>query len=276
MKAQFVFGFILLILLLIGVFVGLPYAIQALNSGSFSLPFSFPKIATNPVSNYFFSQPQIETSTPSSQQNAKKISIGNVSRYGQGTISLRASYFGGGDKINITGWRIKSVQKGETIIGKGINLPQFDAAPSNIWLSSGESADIIVGLSPLAVNFRVNNCFGWLNNLYNLGYSLDYCPGGFKLSDLTGLDSACQDLILRSDSCETPSENDLNKFSYQCRQWAEKNMTYNACVASYRNDSDFYKEWKIYTGNNNSIFDSLHDTIELRDQNGVLIDSYEY
>ncbi|MBI2446616.1 MAG: hypothetical protein HYV51_02220 [Parcubacteria group bacterium] len=274
MKSSFVFGFILIILLIIGVLVGLPYAIKELKSGSFSLPF-FPKILTKPASNYFYHQPPSATTTPIPQQAVKKISISSVSRYGQGEISLRALYFDSG-KINITGWKIKSIQRGETIIGKGINLPQFDAAPSDIWLSSGERADIIVGLSPLAVNFRVNNCFGWLNNLYNLGYSLNYCPGGFRLGDLTGLDSACQDLILRAGSCRTPSENDLNKASYKCRQWAEKNMTYNACVAGHKNDSDFYKGWKIYTGNGNKIFDSLHDVIELRDQNGLLIDSYEY
>ena len=279
MKFSFAFGFILLILLIIGIFVGLPYAIGVLQSGSFSLPsslpFSFPKILTETPSNYFFNEP-ISTSMPTTGQEVKKVSISSVSRYGQNAVSLRASYFSGGDKINVTGWKIKSVRKGETLIGKGINLPQFDAVPSDIWLSSGDSVDIAIGLSPLAVNFRANNCFGWLSGLYNLGYSLDYCPGGFKLSDLTGLDSACQDLILRADSCQTLSEEDLNKSSYKCRQWAEKNMNYGACVASHRNDGGFYKEWKIYTGNNNPIFDSLHDIIELRDQTGVLIDSYEY
>lgn len=277
MKFPFVFGFILLILLIIGVFVGLPYAISALKSGSFALPFSFPKTATKPLSNYFFSQSQIGTSTQNQQQAVKKVSIGGVSRYGQSAISLRAPYFSSqSEKVNITGWKVKSIQKGETIIGKGINLPQFDVAPSDIWLNGGDSVDITVGLSPLAMNFRANNCFGWLNNLYNLGYSLNYCPGGFKLGDLAGLDSACQDLILRSSYCQAPSENDLNKSSYQCRQWAEKNMTYSTCVVSHKNDSNFYKGWKIYTGNNNPIFDPLHDIIELRDQNGLLIDSYDY
>lgn len=275
MKFSFVFGFILLILFIIGVLVGLPYAISALKSGSFALPFSFPKTATKPASNYFFDQPQIGTSTPNQQQTIKQVSISSVSRYGQSAISLRASYFDSG-KINITGWKIKSVQKGETIIGKGINLPQFDVAPSDIWLLSGDSVDTILGLSPLAMNFRANNCFGWLNNLYNLGYSLNYCPGGFKLGDLAGLDSACQDLILRSNYCQAPRENDLNKSSYKCRQWAGKNMTYSACVANHQSDSNFYKGWKIYTGNNNQIFDPLHDIIELHDQNGIVIDRYEY
>ena len=277
MRFSFAFGFVLLILLIIGILIGLPYAIGELKSGSFPFPSSFQKILTKPSSNYFYNQPPSATTTPTPPQTVRKVGISSVSRYGQGEISLRASYFSNqNEKVNLIGWRIKSIQRGETIIGKGINLPQFDAAPSDIWLSSGDSADIVVGLSPLAVNFRVNNCFGWLNNLYNLGYSLNYCPGGFRLGDLAGLDSACQDLILRAGSCRTPSENDLNASSYKCREWAGKNMTYNACVAGHKNDSNFYKGWKIYTGNNNKIFDSLHDVIELRDQNGILIDSYEY
>ena len=277
MRFSFVFGFVLLILLLIGIFVGLPYALLELKSGSFFFPF-FPTLRSGILDRQAIGTfPRTSTTTPTPQQTAKKISISNVSRYGQGEISLRAPYFSTqGAKINVTGWKIKSIQKGETIIGKGINLPQLDVAPSDIWLGGGDWADIAIGSSPLAVNFRANNCFGWLNNLYNLDYSLNYCPGGFKLGDLSGLDSACQDLILRAGSCHSPSENDLNKSSYQCREWAGKNMNYNACVANHRNDSDFYKEWKIYTGNSNKIFDSLHDIIELRDQNGILIDSYEY
>ena len=275
MRFSFVFGFILLILFLIIVFVGLPYAIDLLQSGSFYLPFSFPKILTKPSPNYFFGRP-ISTSTQTSEQPAKKVSISGVSRYGKNEISLRAPYFSTDGKINITGWKIKSVQKGETIIGKGINLPQFDAAASDILLSSGDRLDISIGPSPLAISFRANNCFGWLNDLYNLNYSLDYCPEDFKISDLVGLDSTCQDLILRAGSCRTPADDVLNKSSYQCRQWALKNMNYNACVANHRADSDFYKEWKIYTGNNNPIFDPIHDRIELRDQNGLLVDSYEY
>lgn len=283
MKFSFVFGFILLLLLIIGIFVGLPYAINILKSGSFSLPtgrqafpfFSIPRSSFQPSKDIGVS-PQLGVSTPTTQTTVKKISIGSVSRFGKNEISLRVSYFSAGDKINITGWKIKSFQRGETIIGKGINLPQFDVALSDIWLSSGDRVDVFTGLSPLATNFRANNCFSWLNNLYNLDYSLDYCPGGFKLADLTGLDSACQDLILRASSCRALSDDVLNKNSYQCRQWVEKNMNYSACVANHRNDSNFYKVWKIYTGNNNQIFDPLHDRIELRDQNGILIDSYEY
>lgn len=286
MKSSFVFGFILLIILIIGVFVGLPYIISVIKSGSFSLPFSlplskqnFPKISLPqnlaPLVPY-----EKQTSEPIIKIGESlykgRISISNSGFFGTGGINLKASYSSSAGAINITGWKVKSAQRGETVVSKGIVLPQFETIPSDIWLRSGDSADIVVGASPLGGNFRANNCFGWLNNLYNFGFSLDYCPGGFRVGDLSGLDSACQDLILRAGNCRVLSDNDLNQQSNQCRRWAEQNMNYNSCVVSHRNDSDFYKEWKIYTGNNNQIFNSLHDKIELRDQAGLLVDSYEY
>ena len=277
MKFQFFFGFILLILFFIGMFVGLPYLLEKIKSTPLSF-FSISKNSTTSTPGFFYSRINNWTNNSTSRSVINtgeslykgKVRIGGVSSGKQ--INLSASYFEGA--IKITGWRIKSSQRGETLISKGINLLQFDAATSDIWIISGESVEIIAGISPVANNFRVNSCFGGLSSLYNLGYVFS-CPG-IKPGDLTGLASSCQDLILRSTSCRAPSDDILNKQSSQCRIWFEKNVNYNACVNKHQNDRDFYKGWKIYTGNNNQIFDPLHDKIELRDQAGLLIDSYEY
>ncbi|MDP2946080.1 MAG: hypothetical protein Q8N61_01345 [bacterium] len=270
----------LLILFFIAAFVGLPYLLQIIKSNQV---FNFPRFTSTSTPGYFYSKPQPLIYQFQSQSRPViktgeslykgKVSIGNAYQYGRGQINLRASYFSGA--INITGWRIRSAQRGETLIGKGINLPQFDAISSDILLISGDSIEIIAGISPMVNNFRVNSCFGGLSNVYNLGYSFNSCPR-IEPGDLTGLDSSCQDLILRSTSCRAPSDDILNKQSSQCRIWFEKNVNYNACVAKHRNDRDFYKGWQIYTGNNNQIFDPLHDRVELRDQAGLLVDSYEY
>lgn len=290
MRFRFIFGFILLILFFIAIFVGLPYLFQIIQSNQifnflhlFNLPFNLPRFISTSTPGYFYSKSQpfisqsqfqiwpVIKSGESLYKN--KVSIGSAYGYGKGQINLRASYFEGA--VNITGWRIKSAQRGETLIGKGINILQFDAIPSDIWLISGETAEIIAGISPVINNFRVNSCFGGLSSVYNLGYSFNSCPR-IEPGDLTGFDSACQDLILRSTSCRTPSDDILNQQSSQCRIWFEKNVNYNFCVAKHRNDRDFYRGWKIYTGNNNQIFDPLHDKIELRDQAGLLVDSYQY
>lgn len=272
----------LFILFFIAMFVGLPYILQKIQPNqvfNFSSFLKFiPRFIATSTPGYFYGkfQPSIFQSQPQpqTQSQSKKVSIGNISRYGANEqIGLSASSFSGA--VNITGWRIKSARRGEFVIGQGLNLPQFDTASADIWLTGGESAEIIAGASPMAGSFHVNSCFGGLSDVYNLGYSFNSCPG-IAPGDFTGLDSACEDLILRSASCRAPSDDVLNKQSSKCRIWFENNVNYSFCVAKHRNDGDFYKGWKIYTGNGNQIFDPLHDKIELRDQTGALIDSYEY
>ncbi|MFH0923809.1 MAG: hypothetical protein V1825_03675, partial [Candidatus Falkowbacteria bacterium] len=58
--------------------------------------------------------------------------------------------------------------------------------------------------------------------------------------------------------------------------WIEKNLNYSACIQKHLGESNFYKGWRVYTGNGNLLFDQLHDKIELHDQAGLLVDSYEY
>lgn len=273
MKFRLVFGFFLLILFFVALFVGLPYLFQILKSGSLTgFPrLFFPATSTVPWNFSYFYQPTGQT-YQYQQATGQKVRIGSISGYGDAQISLQSASYGG--PVNITGWRIKSAQRGETIIGKGNNLLQFDSVSSNIWLAGGESVDIIAGASPISSNYRINICFGGLSDMYNLGYSFS-CPA-ISAYDLSGFDSSCQDLIMRSSSCKAPSDNILNGQSSKCRQWFEKNVNYSACVNQHRNDRDFYRGWKVYTGNNNQIFDPLHDKIELRDQYGSLIDSRQY
>ena len=279
MKFRIVLGLMLFILFFITIFVGLPYVLQRIQSNqvlNFPSFFNFiPQFIATSTPGYFYSKFQPPTFQPQPQSQfrfqSKKVSIGNISRYGANErIGLNASY-----AVNITGWRIKSGRRGEFVIGQGLNIPQFNTTSADVLLIGGESAEIITGTSPMANSFRINSCFGGLSNVYNFGYSFNSCPR-IEIGDFTGLDSACEDLILRSASCRAPGDDILNKQSSKCRIWFEKNINYNFCVAKHQNDRDFYKGWKIYTGNNNQIFDSLHDKIELRDKTGLLIDSYEY
>jgi len=273
----------LLILVFVGMFVGLPYLLQIIKSNQF---LNFPRFISTSTPGYFYSKPQPSISQPQPQSQSiikpgesiykGGINISSVYRYGQEQINLSAS---GGESgsIDITGWKIKSAQRGEIIIGKGLALPQFSSFLSDIRLESGDSVKIVVGISPLLSSFQINGCFGWLNNVYNIDSSLNYCPL-IQISDLTGfgLDSACQNLILNSGSCRAPSDTVLNNYSRECRIWVEQNLNYNVCVKKHMNGSDFYKGWQIYTGNNNLFYDQLHDRIELRDQAGLLVDNYEY
>lgn len=280
MKFRIAFGLIIFIIALIGMFVGLPYLFGIIQSNQI-FNFSFPQIIRTSTPGYYYNNNQSQTYSPGSyysnssgeNNHASQISVG-ISNYGSGQVTLSTSYFNRG-LVNITGWKIKSYQKVETLIGKGYAVPQVDAALSDIWIGNGESANVIAGISPLAGNFRVNKCFGWLKNIYSgMSYSMGYCPA-IQYRDLNGLDNACKDLLLRS-SCSAPSDDILNKQTSNCKIWAEKNLNYSACVAKYRNDPDFFRGWQIYTGNGYPIIDPSHDKIELYDRNGSLIDSQEY
>lgn len=278
MKFGFVFGLILIILVLAGIFVGIPYLFQIIKENQF---FNIPFLSSSTSTGTFFGKPSSKSQAsqpvavvkPGESIYKGEVNISSVYRSGREQINLSAASFGSGS-INITGWKIKSVQRGETVIGKGVALPQFTSFSSDIWIKGGDSVKIISGTSPLFSSFQVNSCFGWLNKIYNIDSSLNSCPA-FKLSDLPGLNSACQDLMLRT-NCANISEDVLNRQSYQCRQWADQNLGYNACVSKHMNDSDFYKGWQIYTGNNYLFYDQLHDRVELRDQAGLLVDSEEY
>lgn len=272
MKFRVIFGFVLLVLFFVALFAGLPYLFQKLKFSSTStmpVPWNFNYFYNRPAGSTYYQQ----AVNPDGSLYAGKVRIGSIFGYGNIQISLQSTSYE--SPINITGWRIRSAQRGETIIGRGINLVQFDSVSSDVWLAGGESADIIAGVSPLAANFRVNVCFGGLSSMYNLGYAFNSCPA-IANYDLAGLDSSCQDLILRSSSCQAPSDNILNGQTAKCRIWFEKNVNYGNCVNRYRNGRDFYRGWKIYTGNGNQFFDPLHDKIELRDQVGLLIDSRQY
>ena len=282
MKFRIVFGIILLVLGFIGFFVGLPYFLQKIQLGSFlKLPqFTFTPIfapsASTPGFWNFFSPAQVQLRRQSIIRSGNsifqnKINIAGVSKYGRESVNLSNAF---PSLINIAGWRIKSRNRGEFVIDKGLALPNFSSDLSDVWLLAGESAEIIADISPLASSFRINSCFGGISELYNLGYGFS-CPAIAPM-DFAGMDSACQDLIMRSPSCRAPSDNILNRQSSQCRVWFEKNVNYSACVSKHVNDKNFYRGWKIFTGNKMQIFDPLHDKIELRDQAGVLVDTYEY
>jgi len=289
MKIKSVIIFILIIFLIIVAFVGLPYFFVKLKSIDFNFTNLFSATSSSSFLNYKRIWSSSPVSSPSSNSTVStirtgesiykgKVRISGIRRSNPEEIDLNAAFSGSSSSINISGWRVKSTERGiETVIGKGLALPQFNSFLSDIRLKSGESVKIVAGISPLVSNFQINSCFGWLNNIYNLGSSFNYCPA-IQLSDLagSGLDSACKELILRYGSCQTLSNAVLNSSSGECRIWIEKNLNYSACVQKHLNESNFYKGWRIYTGNSNLMFDLLHDKVELRDQAGLLIDSYEY
>jgi len=173
------------------------------------------------------------------------------------TLSVRVY---SGEKINMTGWKIKA-RKGEIIIKEN----------TKIYLINDSN--------PLGrnKNFCLNKCFGYIKN-YNSFYPsfYAYCPKP-KLEDVSHLNPYCQEYILRLSSCEIPNYSNNIKIATdsKCVSFLNNTFNYSSCFKQYSQDEDFLKNyWYVYVGTD--IVEPLHDTIYLLDPNGLLVDKYMY
>jgi len=190
------------------------------------------------------------------------------------------------EKINITGWQLRG-NKGVAIITEGIEtyLP-YDSNPGeDIFIRYSDTIYLWGASSPLGINksFRPNKCFGYLTDIYNFVPSISSskkCPS-IKLEDISHLGEYCQDFILRMGGCKVPdySKNLKIIFDSECTSYissyAEKNFNYQGCFSNYSKDKDFLNNyWYVYLGHD--ITSKLHDTLYLRDQDGLLVAKYLY
>ncbi|MBI3638277.1 hypothetical protein HY227_00860 [Candidatus Wolfebacteria bacterium] len=95
----------------------------------------------------------------------QKVKISSFGYSGSGSRSQIQlySYTAPGEKINITGWRLKS-RSSDVYVPRAVNIydPSGLASEEDIVLS-GNSAVSIYGMpSPIAKNLRVNKCLGYL------------------------------------------------------------------------------------------------------------------
>ena len=176
-----------------------------------------------------------------------------------------------GDKINVTGWKIKARQ-GEIIIPQAIEKYQSYLTPRDIIIEKYGSIYLIGSQNPLGrdKNFRLNKCFGYLGE-----YST-YCPKP-KLEEISHLNPYCQEYILNLSSCEIPDYSNNLKIAtdYQCVSFLTDNFSYSKCFEKHSQDQDFLMDsWYIFT--NTDIVEKLHDTIYLLDKDGLIVDKYLY
>ena len=180
--------------------------------------------------------------------------------------------------LKITNWTIEST-KGKFNIPAGIGLydPSIINQTSDIVLNSGDYLFIFGQTSPMDMNFRLNRCFGYLNNLYNFEPDLPRnCPYPER-SELNNLSLSCQNYILNLSACEIPKSEDLNNLvgEADCRSFAESRFNYSGCLKRYRYSTDFFeREW--YTYSTTDFLSLDHDNLILRDKEGLFVDSYNY
>jgi len=182
-----------------------------------------------------------------------------------------------GDKINLTGWKIKT-RKEEITIPKGIEKYKSYAVPSDIIVEESLYVYLIGDSNPLGINknFRVNKCFGYLKDYSFYPSCYSSCPRP-KLEDVSHLNPYCQEYILRLPRCEVPDYSGDTKimFDMECRNYINKKFNYRSCFKDFSKDEDFLKNyWYIYR--DTDMIEPLHDTIYLYDHNGLLVDKYIY
>jgi hypothetical protein len=230
---------------------------------------------------YYDTTPAQVTFFVKTSSNFGQIKISGVS---SDKVTLRA-VLKENEKIDITGWKVVG-KGGEFTIPQGIELyPGYFSPNSDIFIKSGEQIYIKSDNSPFWQNnaFLTNKCFGYLASS---GSSFPFstsriCPS-IKREEICNFSQACQSAILSLQNCRPVDNSKLSSLTYDsiCQtymeNYANKNLNYSGCVGNYLKDDNFFgKIWYIYAGFSPSC-KCGEDAIYLYDNNGLLVDKYEY
>lgn len=235
-----------------------------LSNLGYSLPSGYIRAEISP----FYQKVRISSASPSLFSNYPS------------QIRLYSYFSRTNERIDITGWKIKSNKK-EITIPQAVNLYDLSgfSADADIVLNPNSYVDIYSNTSAVNRNLRLNKCSGYLENDFSFLPALPKnCPL-ISRSAISSLSGQCQSYIMSLNSCQIPSISVYNSFpggddGNKCRAFLG-NLNYNSCVKEHRNDADFYlNDWKVWA--NQSILDAQHDTIKLFDSAGLLVDQYIY
>jgi hypothetical protein len=201
------------------------------------------------------------------------------------------TYLNRGEKVNITGWVLKSDRSGNNAtIGKASVLPYpYVKGKDDVILSSGDRAYIVKGFSPINTSFRTNKCTGYFNeNRTFYPYLARECPLPRdelenevlpQFSSVLDRDDECKDLINGLQRCSVPTG--LSRLpdtvTSSCKTFMQTQVNYNACVANHLGDTDFRgNEWFIYLERFGPLWRDKRETIKLYDRLGLLVHEISY
>lgn len=192
--------------------------------------------------------------------------------------------------ITITGLTVRSaVGLSGHKIGKGWGLyfPQTSGDGDPIVLPPGGVAVIASGRSPLGSipqngGFQINQCSGFFEQGQNFYPSLSLnCPtlkeASFPKPPNT-LSDDCIDYLNQINRCVVPTAvPDYLRNDGNCQAFLFNKVSYNQCVADNKDEPGFFTgEWRIYLGRSSKLWRDRHDTVELVDTEGKVIDTYSY
>jgi len=181
--------------------------------------------------------------------------------------------------VDITGWEVKTNRGGE-YIPQAVNF--YDASglepAGDIILTLNQNDYVYLYSTSAPVNLRINACSGYLyqTHMFNPALPMN-CPA-VNRSQISGFTGQCQNYILTlSGNCQAPnmSSPQIPRSDYACQQYLLNNFTYASCIQNHKTDPNFLRnQWNVYMGSNP--LDKYHDTVELLDRNGLVVDSYTY
>lgn len=190
-----------------------------------------------------------------------------------------------GSPLNLTNWQIFTSLGTNFKFPKVTDLFEQGKIPylTDLNLNDGDYLILIGDQSPLNVDFRLNRCFGYLTSLYNFKFSFyKNCPHP-QPEEINFLSPSCQNFLYSLSSCEIPSATKISQLDLLCQNYIYNKLNYQNCVNTYRYDRSFYeKEWYVFTGknlfklDNDIVINPVSWWIKLIDQNGQLVDFYQF
>lgn len=193
------------------------------------------------------------------------------------------------ENVKITGWYLQSEVTGYyAIIGKASLLPfPFTRIDSDVVLDQGDKVYLIKGFSPIGISFRTNKCTGYFEENRTFVPSLPIeCPltKNEKLPTFSNdydRNDECLKIIGRVPQCTTINSVFIRKLpdtvSDSCKTYLTEQINYNTCVALHFSNTDFpSNEYYVYLNKFGPLWRTTHDKINLRDQNGLIVDSISY
>lgn len=197
---------------------------------------------------------------------------------GKEYIEITAS-FGDGQAIDITGWTIEGKSGLDLKIPQAVRLYLSNQInkKENIVLGSGEKIILSTGHSPIGDNFLLNKCSGYFSQHQIFTPSLILqCPRPADEEWSLSLSDACLDYIKNLPACRANFSHPLY-LENSCIEAVNKTLNYNSCVNLHKGGGDFYKkEWRVYLGREEELWDNTTEKIILYDNKGLRVDTLVY
>ena len=163
----------------------------------------------------------------------------------------------------------------------------FTKNDSAVILQQNDRVILTKGFSPIGISFRTNKCTGYFeeNRTFNPNLPMN-CPLARdeklpNFSDVYDRNNECIKVIDQIGRCTTKGSSFIrylpDTISSACKNYITTQINYNSCVAKYFSNTDFPgNEYRIFLNKFGPLWRTTHDTINLHDENGLIVDSISY